>query len=175
AETEVKDLADLKAAAELGRPPEPARTSAPETISRGPPKPGLEAWSPSAESPPPAGDPQAPPAGSRIPLEARTLDLTEAQVVPSEAGRRRLRRWRLMTLFMTLLAVLLGGLLSAWRHAPPRLPGPPPPGAAGRGGPPPPCSTCRPRRPRRPRRPSACRRPGRSSTNRAKKNAPKAR
>jgi hypothetical protein len=112
---------DPAPAAGLDRLPEPTRTSAPETIPRGPPKSGLEAWPPVIDSAL-ADDPQVPPAEARIPRESRTLDLTEEQVVPDDRGRRRLRRWRLVAMFMTLLVALLGGLISAWRYAPERLP-----------------------------------------------------
>jgi hypothetical protein len=101
--------------------PELARTSAPEMVSRGPPTipAPLEPWSLATE-------PRGTAAGPRVVAvePRRNRGAVEDDVVPAPAtdGRRGLLGWRLAALFMTLVAALLGGLISAWRYAPDRLP-----------------------------------------------------
>jgi hypothetical protein len=88
--------ADRARLPEPDRAPEPARRPSPEVFAR---EPAL-AVRPEARPAPPV--------------------MASGQEV--HAGRRGLRRWRFVALFMTLVVLLLGGLISAWRFAPERLP-----------------------------------------------------
>jgi hypothetical protein len=100
--------------------PRPERTEGPEPAAG-------RARLPEPERGP---EPARRPSGEVVAREPSLAVRPEGRPVPPimagreeiHAGRRGLRRWRFVALFMTLVVLLLGGLISAWRFAPERLP-----------------------------------------------------
>jgi anti-sigma-K factor RskA len=98
-------------------PSQATRTSAPESITRGPSVPPLE-FRPLISETQPADGPPEPEERRVVIQEYRGSD----EETPVRTGGSSASGWRFVAMAMTLVAAMLAGLISAWRYAPDRLP-----------------------------------------------------